>query len=371
MNSPQEKAQYIMVGGFLGAGKTTSIIEMAKHFTAQGMKVGLITNDQGHGLVDTHNMQSHGFAVEEIPGGCFCCRFNSLLDAAKNLTEAGKPDIFIAEPVGSCTDLVASVTYPLRRIYQADFEVKALSVVLDPRRAEQILGLVKGRTFSPKVKYIYLKQMEEADLLVINKSDLLKTDRLEALTAALRDHFPNTEVISCSARQGDGLAAWFDKLASLPPKSGMTMKVDYDTYAEGEALLGWLNATIDLNAVKPLDGNQLLVQLSNVLQRQLQQNRFEIGHCKMTLAPEPNPTGELAVCSVVNQEFEGELSHTLDEPVQKGQIILNLRAEALPKHLEALVRQSLESFESIHLEHLESFQPGRPTPIHRFERLTI
>ncbi len=109
-----------MIGGFLGAGKTTSVAALAQHLSDQDQKVGLITNDQGRELVDTAMLRSKGFATEEIPGGCFCCRFNSLVDAAGKLTESTRPDVFIAEPVGSCTDLVATVTYPLRRIYGPD-----------------------------------------------------------------------------------------------------------------------------------------------------------------------------------------------------------------------------------------------------------
>src|ERR1041384_4754749 len=85
-------ARYIMVGGFLGAGKTTAILRMAQAFAAQGRSVGLITNDQSVGLVDTAMLASHGFPVEEITGGCFCCRFNSLVDAADRLTAATRPD---------------------------------------------------------------------------------------------------------------------------------------------------------------------------------------------------------------------------------------------------------------------------------------
>ena len=114
MHSP---ARYIMIGGFLDAGKTTAVARLARHLTERGQRVGLITNDQGRELVDTKMLRSQGFATEEIPGGCFCCRFNSLVDAAGKLTAESRPDVFIAEPVGSCTDLVATVTYPLRRMY--------------------------------------------------------------------------------------------------------------------------------------------------------------------------------------------------------------------------------------------------------------
>src|ERR1041385_9206591 len=126
MNHPS-RARYVMIGGFLGAGKTTCVAKLAQQLSDRGLKVGLITNDQGSELVDTAMLRSRGFATEEIPGGCFSCRFNSLVDAANRLNAASRPDVFIAEPVGSCTDLVATVTYPLRRIYGERFSIAPLS----------------------------------------------------------------------------------------------------------------------------------------------------------------------------------------------------------------------------------------------------
>src|SRR5260221_451951 len=137
MSIAPTKARYLMIGGFLGAGKTTAIGKLARHLTAEGLRVGLITNDQAGGLVDTALLRGQGFATEEIAGGCFCCRFNTLVDAAAKLNQATRPDVFIAEPVGSCTDLVATVTYPLRRMYGNDFTVAPLSVLVDPVRARR------------------------------------------------------------------------------------------------------------------------------------------------------------------------------------------------------------------------------------------
>src|SRR5262245_9084029 len=179
------KARYLMIGGFLGAGNTTSVARLAQQLTGQGLGVGLITNDQGSELVDTAMLRSRGFATEEIPGGCFCCRFNSLVDAANKLTATARPDVFIAEPVGSCTDLVATVTYPLRRIYGDHFSIAPLSVLVDPIRARRIFGLENGGKFSDKVLYIYRKQLEEADIIAINKCDLLDKHQVTQLRDAL------------------------------------------------------------------------------------------------------------------------------------------------------------------------------------------
>ena len=133
-----------MIAGFLGAGKTTAVGKLARRLTEQGICVGLITNDQGRNLVDTAMLRSQGFATEEIPGGCFCCRFNSLVDAATRLTAQSRPEVFIAEPVGSCTDLAATVTYPLRRLYGDRFTVAPVSVLVDPIRAARVFGLEPG-----------------------------------------------------------------------------------------------------------------------------------------------------------------------------------------------------------------------------------
>jgi len=102
-----------MIGGFLGAGKTTAVARLAERLTKQGLRVGLITNDQGVELVDTAMLRSRGFATEEIPGGCFCCRFSSLSDAAKRLTAATAPEVFVAEPVGTSLIFMVNVQWPL------------------------------------------------------------------------------------------------------------------------------------------------------------------------------------------------------------------------------------------------------------------
>src|ERR1700733_15239064 len=122
------KARYIMVGGFLGAGKTTALVRLAEKLQREGRSVGLITNDQSVGLVDTVLLASHDLPVEEITGGCFCCRFTSLTEAAEKLTKSDRPEVFLAEPVGSCTDLTATVSYPLRRMYGNDFSIAPYTV---------------------------------------------------------------------------------------------------------------------------------------------------------------------------------------------------------------------------------------------------
>jgi Ni2+-binding GTPase involved in maturation of urease and hydrogenase len=357
------KARYIMIGGFLGAGKTTAVAALAQNLADKGLRVGLITNDQGSELVDTAMLRSKGFETEEIVGGCFCCRFNTLTEAARKLTESTRPDVFIAEPVGSCTDLVATVTYPLRRIYGDSFTVAPLSVLVDPVRAERVLGLSEGGQFSPKVTYIYRKQLEEADILVITKTDTLAPERIDRLRAALAREFPRAEVHAVSVKKGDGLDEWYAAMTTGEQTARPTMEVDYALYAEGEALLGWLNATLQITGQPDFDADAVLRQIAAGMQERL---RGEIAHLKMTLSPDSG-LGDVAAINLVRSDFVPELSLSLEEPVESAQVILNCRAEAAPEEIRDALHATVAGLSGAvaRVEHLEFFRPGKPEPTHR------
>jgi Ni2+-binding GTPase involved in maturation of urease and hydrogenase len=359
-----------MVGGFLGAGKTTSLAKLAQWFSSQGLRVGLITNDQGSHLVDTTVLLAQGFPVEEIAGGCFCCRFNSLVDAAKRLTLASRPEVFLAEPVGSCTDLAATVAYPLRQLYGAEFTMAPLSVLVDPIRALRVLGLEPGGKFTDKVIYIYRKQLEEADLIVVNKCDLLTHDQSAALRGALTAQFPKARVFEVSARQGTGLDGWFEHIASTGQTPRAIMEVDYEVYADGEARLGWLNCTLGLTAKEAIDGNELIHGLATEIQARLNRAGVEVAHLKMTLDAD-SELGDLAVVNVVRNDLVPELAQSLQDSFGSGELTINMRAEAAPEVLRDTVKGAVEQCTRPYAglttkwEHTEFFRPGKPQPTHR------
>jgi G3E family GTPase len=259
------------------------------------------------------------------------------------------------------------VQYPLRRLYGDDYRVAPLSVLVDPTRAARILGLEHGPRFSPKVQYIYEKQLEEADIVVINKSDLLTPERRAGLEQVLKARFAQATVVTVSTRTGADLDAWF-RLLSDSVSSRPAMDVDYDVYADGEALLGWLNATCSLSAPKPFDGNRFLEDLGGVVQRGLEDAGAEVAHFKMTLSADTG--SDLAVLNLVRSDTSLDLAHRLADDLSGGELILNLRAEADPERLKAIVDAALQEISQrahvfVTIEHSEHFRPGRPQPTHR------
>lgn len=374
-------ATYITVGGFLGAGKTTAMMRLAEMLSTRGQRVGLITNDQSRGLVDTGTVAAGGFAVREITDGCFCCRFDSLIEAADSLTREASPDVFLAEPVGSCTDLRATVLLPLARLYGGAYRVAPLSVLVDPLRAARAFGIDPGPSFSSRVLYIYDKQLEEADLLVLNKTDIIPDDLRASLEATLAQRYPNAEIASVSARTGSGIEAWLERLLSRSSRAERpTMEVDYDVYADGESLLGWVNATLLLRAARDVDGNHFLARLADALRGRLAAARVEIAHLKMTLAAGDGAAGgardgygeggDHATINVVRTDGGAELARRLAAPVREAMLTVNLRAEDDPDRLHALLVETVTQLgreEEVETEMREEahFRPGPPVPTHR------
>ena len=142
------------------------------------------------------------------------------------------------------------------------------------------------------------------------------------------------------------------------------------TRAEGEALLGWLNATVACRPAVDFDANLFLRSYAEAIQRRLQAEHSEIAHLKMTFSPDAG-LGDIAVVNLVRSDFVPELAIRLDQPASSGQVIVNLRAEACPEALSAAVREALPEvlgrFADMEasLEHLEHFRPGKPVPTHR------
>jgi G3E family GTPase len=373
------KTNYILVGGFLGAGKTTAILKAAEILNGRGLRVGLITNDQSQGLVDTVMLESHGFPTQEVAGGCFCCRFNSLVDASQQLAREACPDVFLAEPVGSCTDLFATVVLPLRKMYGERFGVSPLSVLVDPIRVQRVMGIKSGKSFSPKVTYIYEKQLEEADFIVVNKKELLSGEELESLKGEIARRYPKAQVLAISARTGEGIAQWLDTIqddtnAAANGRGRKSMDVDYDLYADGEALLGWLNITMKV-AGEEFDGNEFLMHLLQEVQQRAAtdwEGGLRIAHLKATLTPSQG--NDVGVANLVRDDYTVEQSHRLVGPLAEGIVVLNFRAEGDPEQMRNVAEASLHR----HLSQLrltgelvvcEAFRPSRPNPTHRMAEL--
>ena len=373
----------ILVGGFLGAGKTTLLAQAAVRLSKAGHRVGLVANDQAANLVDSEVLKIAGTSVEEVAGGCFCCRFPDMIAAFQRLAQREGADVLLGEPVGSCTDLTATVMQPLKRLHAAQFDLAPLSVLVNGNQVRVLARLraaaeqqTAPERFPDNVLYIYEKQLEEANLIVLNKADRLAAGEEAELKAALAARFPGKPLLTMSALSGAGVDAWLrwvvEQLPADPHPAGRhVVEVDYDTYAAGEAALGWLNAAVVLRADGPVDWQAFAEDVLEAIRRELVAIGAEIAHIKLIIGGTMVVVGGESVTGNLTSNYGPALVRgRLDPAASEAAMRINARVHIAPDELQAVVEGALGEVAGGRIRAtitaLRSLSPGRPVPTHRF-----
>lgn len=371
VSAPTEAVRVLLLGGFLGAGKTTMLLRLAERYAAAGLRVGLIANDQGSDLVDTARFRAAGWASAEVTGGCFCCRFDDLIARADELIAVQRPDVLLAEPVGSCTDVIATVVNPLRRRYPDRFRVSPFGVLVDPLRAMDLLDGRRSASLSEKVTYIFRMQQMEAEAIVISKLDRLSAADRSRVAALLAERFPAIPRLAVSAHSGEGLddlAAWLDRAAAPRPAPD----IDYDVYAAGEAELGWLNASAEVTAGALVALDPLALDLAGHLADVCRAADAPLAHGKVML----RAGFAAAVVSLTDVLGGPQVARRGDTRATAVELLVNLRLQAAPDRTRAVLMHALDRWSRAHglclrSLRLEAFSPPRPIPTNARETVLV
>jgi G3E family GTPase len=357
-----KKPKIFFVGGFLGAGKTTAIQGLAKIYAEKGLKAAAITNDQAVGLVDTFFLSRSGVPTLEVAGSCFCCNFDGLAEAIEHSISSIAPDVILAEPVGSCTDIVATVIRPMRTLMKDKVEVYAYSVLVEPDRWKELAG----ETAPWSMKYLFDKQLLEADFIVLTKLDTLTPERAEELPAEISRLYPASKVLTISAYQGAGMKNWLSLVGSTPPGEHRLEEIDYHTYAQAEAEMGWLNGLITMKFSEPTDGKTITWRMAQRLTESIKQRNGSIGHLKLLAVGD---TGSMKA-GVTQVNEKPMLDGAFTGPLTYMEVTVNLRATLSPGDLSSilheLVGQCRESDKALtEISTMNTFRPGASNPTHR------
>jgi Ni2+-binding GTPase involved in maturation of urease and hydrogenase len=343
----------VLAGGFLGAGKTTLLLRAAHLLEARGMRAAIITNDQGGALVDSRMAAAVGVHAAEVAGACFCCRFHDLIEAAQGLLEL-KPDVIFAEPVGSCIDLSATVLQPLKQSYAGQFRLAPLSVLVDARRAAEMLR----PDADPRLGYLFRNQIAEADLVVFTKADL----------CAEAPELPGAVTRFVSARTGEGVTEWLDEVLSGRLRAGgCVLDVDYERYAAAEAALGWLNWEAEVRLRTGMTPAEVAGPFLEDLDAELTRAAAPVAHLKVFCRA---ATGYIRAGVCKNGEEPAVQGDLLASPARRHELIVNLRACALPVALEQALARAVEKLPGkVRVLHSQAFQPARPVPERRVQEV--
>ncbi len=174
----------IVVGGWLGAGKTTLVNRLLR--AADGRRIAVLVNDFGDVGIDADLIVSRDGAVMSLAGGCVCCAVGSdLLEALVALPRRVPPlDLVLVETSGVA--LPGAVARSVR--LAAGVAVDGIVVLVDAET-------VRARALDRHVGDTVRQQLAEADLLVLNKADLVPAAALPPLREWLRAAAPRAAIV--------------------------------------------------------------------------------------------------------------------------------------------------------------------------------
>ncbi|HEX6073667.1 MAG TPA: GTP-binding protein [Micromonosporaceae bacterium] len=356
----------IPLSGFLGAGKTTTMIAAAKSLEAAGRTVSVITNDQGVDLVDTAKARAALSGVGEVTGGCFCCRFEDLIGVVSELVAQRNVDTVIAEAVGSCTDLQATVVRPLRELYGSRFVVSPLTTVVEPLRYKAFSGGWERGESDSELSYLFDRQLAEADVLALNKIDITPPDLIPATVQELTRRYPHAIVAPYSARTGEGLARLL-KAWNGPLSIDRDVDVDYDRYAAAEAELAWLNRVYEVTGTETdFVPDTWIHQVLGALSELCAADGVTVGHAKVSLRTSEGTVNASVTAAGATPSLDG----TMGRPATRGQAVFNVRVACPPEIIEAMIDRSVavaDRSNGVVSEVVEgtAFRPSYPRPVHR------
>lgn len=179
-----------IIGGFLGSGKTTTILNIGKYLSEQGKKVAIIVNEIGEIGLDGDTLSLAGISTKELTSGCICCTLKiSIRVTLMDLAEEYGPDVVLIEPTG--------LAFPKQiRDDISSLEISPLSfapvvTIVDPSRFE--LG-------QQEIPRFMETQILEAEVLCINKTDVVSIGKVLSAEKALRELNPGARILKFSAK---------------------------------------------------------------------------------------------------------------------------------------------------------------------------
>jgi G3E family GTPase len=257
---------------------------------------------------------------------------------------------------------------PLKKLYAEMLTVAPYSVLTDPARLREALTAGAETHFPQSVTYIFRKQLEEADLIVLNKSDLLSKDEIAELEALVTKRVPGRSMLVMSALNEKDVDAWLERTLAEAEAGAIITDVDYDTYAEGEAELGWLNATVEVQPAAGSDIKGFCSKFLATMQQTLRAKSADIAHLKVFV-------------SDASGSITGNVTGLVSKPSVRGrlkagvvplQLLVNARVHCAPEELKGIVQECLGAASgdkiTVKVTKVESFRPGRPQPTHRFDK---
>jgi hypothetical protein len=221
--------------------------------------------------------------------------------------------------------------------------------------------------FSDDIIYIFGKQIEESDLLIVNKIDLVPESDLHELKKLIDSKLKNKIIIVQNSLNPQNIDNWLNSLENLPPRKRDSLEIDYQSYGKGEADLAWLDEEINFSSSKSEAGISAVNFIENVIS-DITLKKIPVGHLKFLLV-NGDEIQKISFTSIIDEEWKKKLLSVSSNFIK---LMVNARIETSPEIAREIIRNSIAAVSDHRVIVSESnevaFQPGFPTPTHRITK---
>ena len=336
-----EKIRFMVVSGFLGAGKTTTMIALAEHMNKTYGEAAIIANDLGANLVDTNLTQTSGCTVAEIASGCICYQMDNTVDQIRRLRDKDGAVFVMSDIPGCGVGALDHVYHRLATDNADEFTLSPFTVVVDPERVRMIMPERADINLPEELVYLLKLQLEEADLVVLNKADLLAPEDVERYVDFLHAACPDIPVMVISALERTGIEELAEFIATHETALKNFSVRNNREFADAEAKLTWYNRRLYLktNDGGKIDCNAVVDDLIESIRMGLIEKKRNVPHLK-TFATSGN--GDFNKASLIGVDYDVEYAQQFLRPHKNLRMIVNARAVCESRPLARLMDDALD-----------------------------
>ena len=336
-----DKIRFMVVSGFLGAGKTTTMIALAEHMNKTFGETAIIANDLGANLVDTNLTQTSGCTVAEIASGCICYQMDNTVDQIRRLRDKDGAVFVMSDIPGCGVGALDHVYHRLATDNADEFTLSPFTVVVDPERLRMIMPERADINLPEELVYLLKLQLEEADLVVLNKADLLAPEDVERYVDFLHAACPDIPVMVISALERTGIEELADFIATHETALKNFSVRNNQEFADAEAKLTWYNRRLYLktNDGGKIDCNAVVDDLIESIRMGLIEKKRNVPHLK-TFATSGN--GDFNKASLIGVDYDVEYAQQFLRPHKNLRMIVNARAVCESRPLARLMDDALD-----------------------------
>ena len=322
-----DKKRFMVVSGFLGAGKTTTMLALTEYINTHGKKAAIIANDLGaSNIIDAEYSSRQNVEIATVAGICICYAEELLIERINRLNKEPK-DIVMSDIPGCGLGALEHVYGMLQEKYSDEILLAPFVVITDPERLRMIMPEKASINLPEDMKFLLEAQLKEADCIVLNKIDLMSDEEVERTVGFLQQVRPGIPVFAISAKEKKGLEPLVDYILKEESTVNITDIGYYDqAFIDAEEKLSWFNRSVYITTKdeSTFDGNQLADDLIEEVRLGLIENKKNVPHLKtFTVGQE----GDYGKCSLIGVDYDILHDAQLAEPnVSKMKLVLNARA---------------------------------------------